>query len=259
MERLRGVPSKAEVGLSGMQNSKQKAEVFFFFFFWKLSEESISRRKETFQYLQRVRWEFLLRTDHWLWHHGDSWWPWQVYFQYSVKTEAWSPEREMIREIQWAAGQWGLTWCLRLWIQRSVRAGLCLSWAGFNCSSVGKAGAVFNQSCPASLKEAVQEAWTDGARNLKMRKVLNSEKVVKQWFGGGGLVRAWFIILINTTNAHRSLQSLLGEFHTAWCPPSLSRSTTRLYFLHFILIWVYNNAKIADAHYKWVYDTTDTL
>lgn len=55
MERLRGVPSKAEVGLSGMQNSKQKAEVFFFFFFWKLSEESISRRKETFQYLQRVR------------------------------------------------------------------------------------------------------------------------------------------------------------------------------------------------------------
>lgn len=106
-----GPPARQRWGLQGCRIASRRQRLFFF---WKLSEESISRRKEPFQYLQRARWEFLLRTDHWLWQHGDSWWPWQVYFQYSVKTKAWSPEREMIREIQWAAGQWGLTWCLRL-------------------------------------------------------------------------------------------------------------------------------------------------
>lgn len=55
--------------------------------------------------------------------------------------------------------------------------------------------------------------WRTWESKLKMRGLFNRGEVVKQWFGGGEAVRVGFIILV-TTNIDRSLQSLLGEFHT---------------------------------------------
>lgn len=100
--------------------------------------------------------------------------------------------------------------------------------------------AVFNQSCPVSMKEAVEDVLVDGPRNLSwiMRREPNSEKVVKQWSGALGMVKAQFIMLINTTYIH-------GPPSLFWVPHRLSVhlvyqevSTTRLgkYILNFI-IW----------------------
>lgn len=70
-----------------------------------------------------------------------------------------------------------------------------------------------------------------------MRTEPNSEKVVKQWSGALGMVKAQFIMLINTTYIHGPHSLFWVSSTQAQCSSGLSRST-RLgkYILNFI-IW----------------------